>query len=421
MTAVRSHRQTGVGTVLPTLLVAALAVSTASCQARGDDPPRADAPKSQGTPMQPTQSAPTTAVSPAEIPPRLTVNVTRGAADVAVDTTVAVEVDGGRLTRVRVTPRRGGPPLAGSLAPGEAAWRASELLEPDTTYQVEAHAVSKTGERAAKTVEFRTVALTLDEQTYPAFTPVDGATVGVGMPAIVHFDVPVTDRASIEARLDVTSTPRVEGSWHWVNDNEVHWRPKRLWPVGAEVHVTADINGVDAGNGIYGQHDRSSSFTVGDSIISKVNVATHQMRVFRNGTLARTIPITAGKPGFETRSGTKIIVEKVRTKQMDAATIGIERDDPEYYNIPDVQFAMRVTYTGEFLHAAPWSVSDQGRANVSHGCIGMSLDNARWLYEQSHPGDLVKVTGTERQLEYGNGWTDWNVSFKEYKAGSALS
>ena len=145
------------------------------------------------------------------------------------------------------------------------------------------------------------------------------------------------------------------------------------------------------------------------------------MRVFRNGTLARTIPITAGKPGFETRSGTKIIVEKVRTKQMDAATIGIERDDPEYYNIPDVQFAMRVTYTGEFLHAAPWSVSDQGRANVSHGCIGMSLDNARWLYEQSHPGDLVKVTGTERQLEYGNGWTDWNVSFKEYKAGSALS
>ena len=416
MTTVRTHRPTAGRTALPTMLVAALAVSTASCQARGDDPPTA-----QGTTTQPTQSTPTTPVAPTEPPPRLSVNVARGATDVAVDTRLTIDADGGRLTNVRVTPRRGDSAVAGSMAGGEATWRARELLEPDTTYRVEAHAVSKTGEHARKTVEFRTVALTLDEQTYPAFTPLDGSTVGVGMPAIVHFDVPVTDRASIEAHLTVRSQPQVEGSWHWVNDNEVHWRPKRPWPVGAQVRVSADINGVDAGNGIYGQHDRSSSFTVGDSIISKVNVATHQMRVLRNGALARTIPITAGKPGFETRSGTKIIVEKVRTKQMDAATIGIERDDPEYYNIPDVQYAMRVTYSGEFLHAAPWSVTDQGHTNVSHGCIGMSLDNARWLYELSHPGDLVRVTGTDRQLEYGNGWTDWNVSFTEYKAGSALS
>jgi lipoprotein-anchoring transpeptidase ErfK/SrfK len=156
-------------------------------------------------------------------------------------------------------------------------------------------------------------------------------------------------------------------------------------------------------------------------VISKVNAATHQMRVFINGELARKIPVTAGKRGFETRSGTKVIVEKFRSLRMDAATVGIKRSDPEYYDIPDVEFAMRVTYSGEFLHAAPWSVTDQGNANVSHGCVGMSLANARWLYRQSAQGDVVRVTGTDRPLDYGNGWTDWDMPFKEYRAGSALS
>jgi lipoprotein-anchoring transpeptidase ErfK/SrfK len=106
---------------------------------------------------------------------------------------------------------------------------------------------------------------------------------------------------------------------------------------------------------------------------------------------------------------------------MDAATVGIQPGDPEYYNIPDVEYAMRVTYTGEFLHAAPWSVGSQGYANVSHGCVGMSTDNAAWLYGLSHRGDVVKTIGSGRPLEYGNGWTDWDMSWKDYKEGSALS
>jgi lipoprotein-anchoring transpeptidase ErfK/SrfK len=241
------------------------------------------------------------------------------------------------------------------------------------------------------------------------------------MPAIVHFDVPVTDRAAIERHLHVRSTPQLQGSWHWVNDNEVHWRPRHLWPTGTRVRVVADVNGVDAGNGIYGQHDAAASFRVGKSLVSKVNIRTHQMRVFLNGKLARTIPITAGKQGFETRSGTKLIMDKVLVQHMDAATVGIDKDDPEYYNIPDVRFAMRLTYSGEFLHAAPWSVDSQGFANVSHGCVGMSVEDARWLYERTNIGDVVRVRGTDRPIEPGNGWTDWDVSYREYAQGSALS
>jgi lipoprotein-anchoring transpeptidase ErfK/SrfK len=144
------------------------------------------------------------------------------------------------------------------------------------------------------------------------------------------------------------------------------------------------------------------------------------MKVFIDGELARTIPITGGKPGFTTRSGVKVIMEKFESKRMDAATTGIDPDDPEYYNLSNVQYAMRETYSGEFIHAAPWSVGAQGSANVSHGCVGMSTENAAWLFEQSTVGDVVIVTGSDRELEEGNGWTDWNVSWAEYREGSAL-
>jgi lipoprotein-anchoring transpeptidase ErfK/SrfK len=152
----------------------------------------------------------------------------------------------------------------------------------------------------------------------------------------------------------------------------------------------------------------------------RVDVAAHHMKVLRNGKLLRTIPISAGKPGFTTRSGIKVIVEKFRYKRMNAATTGISEDDPEYYDLSNVEYAQRVTYSGEFIHAAPWSVGSQGYANVSHGCVGMSTSNAGWLYGLTKIGDPVEVTGTDRPMDLTNGYGDWNVSYREYKKGSAL-
>jgi lipoprotein-anchoring transpeptidase ErfK/SrfK len=267
---------------------------------------------------------------------------------------------------------------------------------------------------------FRTAALTLDQQTFPSIAPLNGETVGVGMPVIVTFDVPVTDRASIEKHLHVTSAPSQKGSWHWISSTEVHWRPATYWKAGSRVTVNADINSVPAGNGIYGQLDRQIQFNVGDAHIYKVDAKTDEMRVFSNGRLLRTVPVTTGKPGFVTRSGTKIIIEKDRHKRMNSETIGIDPNGPNGYNIGDVEFAMRLTYTGEFLHAAPWSVADQGRANVSHGCTGMSTSNADWLYHMSRRGDVVETTGTTRHMTLTNGYGDWNESFAQYQQGSAL-
>jgi lipoprotein-anchoring transpeptidase ErfK/SrfK len=322
------------------------------------------------------------------------------------------------LKKVSVTSSNGNVP--GQISSDGASWKAGDRLEPGTTYAMTTVAEDEQGEPVRAKGNFTTQALTLDEQTYPSVAPLQGETVGVGMPVVVSFDVPVTDKAEFEKNMKVTSTPAQPGSWHWLSDNEAHWRPKAYWKAGTDVSVDIDINGVDAGNGIYGQEDREVNFDIGDAHVYKVDMKTHQMKVLSNGKLLRTIPITTGEqPAFTTRSGVKVIMEKFDSKRMNSETVGITGDDA--YDIDDVQWAMRVTNSGEFIHAAPWSVGSQGYANVSHGCTGMSTDNAYWLYSMTLRGDVVEYTGSDRQMEDGNGYADWNMNFAEYKQGSALS
>jgi lipoprotein-anchoring transpeptidase ErfK/SrfK len=345
-------------------------------------------------------------------------NVARGATTVPVDHVVQVTAKHATLDSVSVSSRSGTVP--GKLSADKRSWRAGTLLEPATSYTVTTSATSDQGRSVRRVSRFRTAPLTLAQQTFPSIAPLNGETVGVGMPVIVSFDVPVTDHAAIEKHLHVTTVPAQQGSWHWISNNEVHWRPKTYWKPGSKVTVAADINSVPAGNGIFGQLDRQIQFNVGAAHIYKVNAKTDEMQVFSNGKLLRTIPVTTGMPGFVTRSGIKVIVEKDRHKRMNSETIGIDPNGPNGYNIGDVQFAMRVTYTGEFLHAAPWSVAYQGHSNVSHGCTGMSTSNAAWLYHMSRRGDVVVTTGTTRHMTLTNGYGDWNESYAAYRQGSAL-
>lgn len=371
-----------------------------------------------------TGDEPTTSGSPSDAetktvaPFRLKSNV-KGQDTVPVDRAVRLGAAGGSLTEVAVTSELGA--LTGRLQSDGSAWTAAARLEPGLTYSVHAVAEREDGKRIVRDSTFRTEALTLDQQTYASMAPLEGETVGVGMPVIVTFDVPVTDKASIEKHMTVSSAPRQQGSWHWLSDTEAHWRPKSYWQAGTDVSVDLDINSVPAGAGIYGQESRSVDFSVGDANVYKVDAQTHQMRVFQNGQLLRTFPITTGKPGFITRSGVKVIIEKFREKRMNSETVGIDRDDPEAYDIDDVEYAMRVTYSGEFIHAAPWSVGSQGSANVSHGCTGMSTTDAGWLYNLTKRGDVVEYTGTDRPMTLDNGYGDWNASYADWSEGSALS
>jgi lipoprotein-anchoring transpeptidase ErfK/SrfK len=385
----------------------ALAAVTACSGQSGDDPGT----DPQSAPSQASKDSEATIVS----------SIRPGAKGVDIERKVRLRVESGTFETVQVTGPKGGV-VQGRLSADKTRWVSKSQLQAASRYRVTSTAVDSGGLQNSYESVFRTRALSLDEQTYPSFVPVDGQTVGVGMPVIIRFDVPVSDQASIEKHLKVVSQPAQAGAFHWISNQEVHWRPKSYWRPGTDVSVTADIKGVPAGDGIYGQVDRAMKFHVGDSMVSKVNMDTHDMRVFRNGKLIRTIPITTGEqPKFTTRSGTKVIIEKFRHKRMNSETIGIDPDSADGYDLDDVEYAMRVTYSGEFVHAAPWSVGQQGSANVSHGCTGMSTANAEWLYNNTNVGDVVEYVGTDKPMTLTNGFGDWNTSFADYRAGSALS
>ena len=403
--ALRSTRSAHRRTAAAVALLALTGALTACNASSGDPEASSERPGASGA-----------SESPAPEPVRLTTSFD-DAGSVPIDAPVTVTAAGGTLDTVKVTSPAGD--LAGKVAGG--TWTSTTRLEPGTDYLITASTTRSDGETVERTRSFHTVDLTLDEQTYAAVAPLNGETVGVGMPVIVTFDLPVTDKALFEKHMVVTSTPAQKGSWYWLSDREAHFRPASYWRAGTDVTVDLDVNSLPAGNGIYGQEDREVSFHVGDAHVYKVNAQTHQMQVFSNGELLRTLPITTGKPGFVTRSGTKVIIEKFAQKRMNSETVGINRNSPEAYDIDDVRWAMRLTYSGEFVHAAPWSVSSQGRANVSHGCTGMSTADAGWLYAMSRRGDVVEYTGTDRWMTLENGYGDWNLSFADWKSGSALS
>jgi len=334
---------------------------------------------------------------------------------------LVVTVAAGRLTDVSVA-GPGGSLIDGTLSVDGRTWTStSGALDYNAQYTVKAQAVDRAGLPTDLTTTLRTVA----PSTFlsMSMTPTKGSTMGVGMPVVLTLDHKLATqgaRAAFEKRLTVTANRKpVAGGWNWMTDDVVEYRPMTYWPGHSSITVSAAIKGVRFDHGVWGEKTFSQTFKTGAAMVSYVDMKTDKMKVTRDGKVVRIIPITTGKPGFSSRSGIKVIVTKERTRIMDAATGGTAKTDPEYYRL-EVEYAMRLTYSGEFLHAAPWSVYAQGHANVSHGCTGMSTSNAAWLYANSAIGDVVVYSGNDRGMDAGNGITVWNVPWSRWKAKSAL-
>jgi lipoprotein-anchoring transpeptidase ErfK/SrfK len=245
------------------------------------------------------------------------------------------------------------------------------------------------------------------------------------MPVIVQFDSAVVtkaQRAEVEKRVKVTSVPKQDGAWGWLDNRQLMWRPKDYWISGTKVTVSTPLHGLQTGDGKWVAGDDQTSFTVGSSMVSTVDMRAHNLVVRRNGVVLRTIPVSTGKPGpkTETRYGTKVIIERNSAITMDSATVGIPKGAPGYYKI-DTKWNLRLTWTGEFIHSAPWSVNAQGTQNVSHGCTNMSPTNAAWMFTNSKMGDIVKFTGSSRAFQPTEGIGVWVYDFAGWKAQSALA
>ncbi len=360
------------------------------------------------------RAAPTTRPVPAV---KLRLSPGDRATGVRLDAHARVAASGGSIRAVRLTGPDGAP-VAGRLTRDRTHWTSTAVLAPGSSYRMTVVGVNPDGAATRRSSSFTTL---LPAAALGAgVMPLDGERVGVGMPVAVFFDQPVTDRAAVQRHLHVDTSVPVEGAWRWFNDKEVHYRPRTYWPTGTKVTLRAELNGVDAGNGVWGERDRVVSFSIGDRHVSVVNVGAHNMKVTSGGRTLRVFPMSAGRPKYPTTNGIHFTLEKAQMVVMDSATVGIPRDSPDGY-YEKVYWNVRISNTGEFVHAAPWSVGSQGSANVSHGCVNLSTANAIWFYKFSQRGDVVQVVGSPKQP---NGWSlgvvDWNMPWSQWLAGSAL-
>lgn len=337
---------------------------------------------------------------------------------VNIDVPVRVVAKGGVLADVAVT-GPDGVALPGSLTDSGGAWVSvsGKSLPFDTAYKVSAVAVGPEGERAQVAETFATVA--------PSNTPVpsvsyiaDGKTFGVGMPIVVSFGAEVGDaeKKVVESKLVLKTSKPVMGAWSWNDDStQVTFRPKEFWPANTHVVLDGRVRGTQLNEDTAAGDNITLDYMVGDSFVMEVDQPSLTMTVKRNGQVEKTIPVTIGKPGYETYEGIKVISAKEGTITMKSPA-----GDPEYYVADNVEYSMRLTDHGEYIHAAPWAASAFGNYRYSHGCISMSTANAAALFAEAHPGDVVWVNGqTGQPWRKDNGISVWNETWDEWLAGSA--
>jgi lipoprotein-anchoring transpeptidase ErfK/SrfK len=310
-----------------------------------------------------------------------------------------------------------GTTVEGELAADGTTWVPAQALSWGTTYTATVTVDGADGKTATTTSSF-TVMDKPDKLVRVTSQLGDDSVVGVGMPLIIRFgrSVPKGLRDDVQRRMAVTSTPAQPGSWRWMSGSEVQYRPKVFWKANTKLSIRVAARGVSMGGGWYGRTDLTVRAKVGSALIMTVSNSSKRMTVKRNGKTLRTIPISLGKRSTPSSSGTMIVMEKLRKTVFDT----FDELGPEEGYRTDIEYAQRLTWGGEFIHSAPWSVGSQGRTNVSHGCVNMSPANAAWLFGITKMGDPVTINGTERKLANGNGWTAWNLSWAQWVKGSAL-
>ena len=311
-----------------------------------------------------------------------------------------------------------GKVIGGTVRPDTKIWVPETMLTYGGTYTVTVTATGADNKTTTATSTFTVMGK--PGNTVTVSTNIgDNMVAGVGMPMVLRFGraVPKQLRADIQKRLWVTSTPAQEGTWHWFNDSEVHYRPKTYWQGGTKLAFRIGIGGLPMGGNWFGRADVTVHASIRpDSLIMSVDNATKKMTVTQNGQVIKTMPVSLGKRSTPSSSGTMVVMERLRTTTFNT----MNDPDPANRYITDIEYAQRLTWGGEFIHAASWSEGDQGRRNVSHGCVNVSVANAAWLFNLTKVGDPVTVKGTERTLDKGNGWTDWSMSWDQYVKGSAI-
>ncbi|MCW2643110.1 MAG: L,D-transpeptidase catalytic protein [Dactylosporangium sp.] len=364
----------------------------------------------------------------------LAVTPAPNAADVPVTApvVVVVTVAASILDTVTLTDTEGRQ-VTGDFDPGRRGWHATAPLGYNRRYTVTVTAIDLGGRQLTRSSPFTTIKPANLTRPYlqanGGLLLSDRQTYGVGQPIVIRFDEKIPDRTAAQKALEVVTEPHVDGAWHWFSDHELHWRPPEYWVPGTRVSIKANLYGKDLGRGLYGQNDASASFTIGPSKIAIADDNTHHILVSIDGQQVRDVPTAMGKHesttgahgetvDFRTRSGVHVVLGNQRVTRMTSASFGIT-SGPNAYD-EKIEWTTHLSYAGEYLHAAPWSVAQQGHRDASHGCLNVSTENAIWLYNNFGPGDIVEVRNTGIALGPTDGLGDWTLSWEDWLAGSAL-
>jgi lipoprotein-anchoring transpeptidase ErfK/SrfK len=328
------------------------------------------------------------------------VNGTRDA-----DPSAGITVTATRGTLRTVSVRSRGGVVAGELSDGGKVWHSRWALNVSQDYTVTATASGSGAVPATSRFRTLTPSNTFRTEIFEGYKQ----TYGVGMPVILTFSQPITDKAAVERSLQLTTSTTVVGAWYWDGDQTLDFRPRDYWPVGTTVSFTGHLNGVQGAPGMYGTHTLTQTFDIGASLVAIGNTRTHRTQIYYNGKLRYNWPISSGKPGDATPDGSYLTIEKANPVRM----IG-----PGYNLL--VPWSVRFTFSGDYYHDAYWSVSEQGFENVSHGCVNLSPAHAETYYKLAVPGDPITIVGSPKAGTWDNGWTEWFLSWRQYLRGSAL-
>ncbi|MFF7373430.1 Ig-like domain-containing protein [Streptomyces tricolor] len=388
------------------VIAGALVLSLTACGGGDDSGAGSGDGKGKGGDRQGGQSTAAVSIAPKS-----------GATGVDTSGALKVSVAEGKLTEVTVKDEKGAK-VEGAITGGGSSWTPSTHLAAATKYTVHAVAEDSEGRKAAEDATFTT--LTPKNTFIGTFTPEDGSTVGVGMPFSIRFTRGITSPDAVEKAIRIKTEPAVDVEGHWFGNDRLDFRPEKYWKEGTKVTVDLDLDGVEGRDGVYGKQRKTVKFTIGRNQVSVVDAEKHTMKVTQDGKVVKTIPVTTGKPGYDTWNGQMVMSEKLTVTRMNGETVGYGGE----YDIKDVPHAIRLTTSGTFLHGNYWGGDAFGNYNASHGCVGLrdvrggydSSVPAAWFFNHSMIGDVVVVKNShDATVAPDNGLNGWNMSWAEWK------
>ncbi|PYI68393.1 hypothetical protein CVV68_06165 [Arthrobacter livingstonensis] len=355
--------------------------------------------------------------TPPAAPVELAVAPKAGATNYNPAVPVVAEVKTGTVYSAILKETDTGATTDGELFVSGRKWISSSALAFNTNYTFSVTTMDDNGNLSTDVSTFATIpdSHEADMWMYPAAD----STVGVAQPLEFHFSEPVTNKAAVEKAIKITSAAGQKGSFHWYSDTMARYRAADYWPAGSALKVDIKLFGVDYGNGMIGNFNKTNTINIGDKVVMEADATAKTVNIFVNDKLARTFLASMGDERFPSAAGFLVLTaDKQRYATFDASTIGLKPGDPAYYGKLDVEYATRLANSGIFIHlAAPVAIPYLGKVNLSHGCIGLDREGASWVFNNMLPGDLVHMVGTPdptNTIAPTDGFGDWNIPFAQY-------